>query len=127
VQKNKGVQILNARISGYFGPIRSEYPNYASYLKDAKLNGKGEITSSGTKPTIGTIAADPKHYKPGTKIFIPSVNFLGTVEDSGPAIKGPYRFDLFCGHGKNAKKIALTWDAGQKTTVHIIKKTRTAI
>lgn len=113
--------IKNARITWYFGPIRSEYRNKKEYLKDVKINGKGELTSSGTKPTVGTVSADPQ-YKPGTKIFFKEINFLGTIEDTGSKIKGKNRFDLFCGHGKKAKKIAMAWGLGKPVTVYIVKK-----
>lgn len=45
-------------------------------------------------PEKGTIAADPKYYPFGTRMYIPGYGW-GVVEDKGGAIKGPDRIDLF--------------------------------
>lgn len=54
-----------------------------------KMKGKPKIvgqTSSGRQAHPGTIAADPKVFALGTKIFVPGYGY-GTVEDKGGAIK----------------------------------------
>ena len=108
--------------TGYFGPKRKDYQTEEEYQSAVRMNGKGVITSSGTKPQIGTIAADTKHYPYGTVIFIPEINFTGKVEDTGEAVVGKRHVDIFCGHGKRARKIALTWGNGTKITLVIMKK-----
>lgn len=86
------------------------------------MNGKGEETKSGTRPRIGTIAADIDEYPFGTIIFIPEINLLATVEDIGPKVKGRRHIDIFCGHGKKAERIAKTWSNGTPITLLIVKK-----
>jgi 3D (Asp-Asp-Asp) domain-containing protein len=117
------VKKLQVKATGYFGPLPQDYATKKAYREDVRINGKGIETNSGTRPKIGTIAADKRFYKLGTKVFIPEINLIGTVEDIGSAIKGPHRIDIFCGHGKEAKKTALTWGKGAKVTMMIIKET----
>ena len=54
------------------------------------------ITSSGTKAKKGTIAADIRYYAYGTRMTIPGYG-QGVVEDTGSAIKGPNRSDVYLG------------------------------
>jgi hypothetical protein len=42
----------------------------------------------------GTIAADTRYYKFGTRLYVPGYGY-GVVEDRGSAIKGPKRLDLY--------------------------------
>ncbi len=51
-------------------------------------------TSSGATVKRGTIAADIRHYPYGTVMEIPGYG-RGVVEDTGGAIKGPHRIDLY--------------------------------
>ena len=104
--------------TGYFGPKKGEYRTKQQYLKATAMNGEGKKTKSGTTPHIGTIAADNRFYPLGTKIFIPELKFLGTVEYTGSEIKGPRHIDIFCGHGKNAEKVAR--DLGKKPITLVI-------
>jgi len=59
-----------------------------------------------------SVAVDPKYIPLGTLLFINSEvdnkNFAHLVlaQDTGGAIKGPIRADLFLGYGKKARKIA---------------------
>ena len=108
--------------TGYFGPLRKDYKSKTAYLEAIKMNGEGKETKSGTKPKIGTIAADVSKYPFGTTIFIPEINFWGTVEDIGPKVKGKKHIDIFCGHGKKAEKIANSWGEGKPITLVIMKK-----
>ena len=55
------------------------------------------ITASGTRAKRGTIAADPKLYPFGTRIFVPGYGY-GTVEDVGGAIKGKHLDVWFPSH-----------------------------
>ncbi len=71
------------------------------------------ITSSGTKAKKGTIAADIRYYPYGTRMTIPGYG-QGVVEDTGSAIKGPNRIDVYLG----SRKKALRWGR-QKVTVTI--------
>lgn len=71
------------------------------------------ITSSGTKAKQGTIAADIRYYPYGTRMTIPGYG-QGVVEDTGSAIKGPNRIDVYYG----SRKKALRWGR-QKVTVRI--------
>ena len=52
------------------------------------------ITASGTKARRGTIAADPRYYPYGTVMKIPGYG-RGVVEDTGTAMKGPRRIDVY--------------------------------
>lgn len=55
-------------------------------------------------PRDGTIAADTRYYRFGTRMHIPGYGW-GVVEDRGSAIKGPDRIDVyFSSHQK-----ALNW------------------
>lgn len=73
------------------------------------------LTSSGhlltEKDEWKSVAADPKHYSPGTVMYIPGVGKV-TVRDSGGAIKGPYRLDLFV--SKENSGLAYTWGTQNK-------------
>ena len=71
------------------------------------------ITSSGTKAKKGTIAADIRYYPYGTRMTIPGYG-QGVVEDTGSAIKGPNRIDVYLG----SRKKALRWGR-QKVTVRV--------
>jgi len=45
-------------------------------------------------PRDGTVAADTRYYRFGTKMYVPGYG-PGVVEDRGGAIKGPDRIDVF--------------------------------
>jgi 3D (Asp-Asp-Asp) domain-containing protein len=71
------------------------------------------ITSSGAKAKRGTIAADVRYYPYGTKMIVPGYG-KGVVEDTGSAIKGPGRIDVFF----KSRKEALRWGR-QRVTVKV--------
>ena len=71
------------------------------------------LTSSGTKAKYGTIAADTRYYPYGTVMKVPGYG-KGVVEDTGSAIKGPRRIDLYF----RTRKQALEWGR-QKLTVKV--------
>ena len=62
------------------------------------------ITSSGVRAVGGTIAADIRYYPYGTVMIIPGYG-KGVVEDTGSAIKGPDRIDVYF----KTRKKALQW------------------
>jgi 3D (Asp-Asp-Asp) domain-containing protein len=53
----------------------------------------GEVTATGTKPSIGTVAADSSIIPSGTEMFIEGYGF-GIVEDTGSSIVGN-KIDVF--------------------------------
>ena len=66
-------------------------------------------------PEDGTIAADTKYYRFGTRMYVPGYGW-GVVEDRGSAIKGQNRLDLYMDtHGK-----ALKW--GRRKLPVLIEK-----
>ena len=66
-------------------------------------------------PQDGTIAADTKYYRFGTRMYVPGYGW-GVVEDRGSAIKGADRLDLYMEtHSK-----ALSWGR-RKLSVQIEK------
>jgi hypothetical protein len=68
-------------------------------------------------PEDGTIAADAKYYRFGTRMYVPGYGW-GLVEDRGSAIKGPNRLDLYMdSHDK-----ALGW--GRRKLPVLIEKRR---
>ncbi len=73
--------------------------NYGSMKGKPKKVG---YTSTGTKAKHGTVAADPKVLKMGTKLEIPGYG-QGVVEDVGGAIKGRH-IDLWFPTHEEAKK-----------------------
>lgn len=55
-------------------------------------------------PRDGTVAADTKFYRFGTRMYVPGYGW-GVVEDRGSAIKGPERIDVYF----NSHQEALAW------------------
>ncbi len=89
---------------------------WRAYVARGPNKGKRKIvglTSSGTKASKGTIAADTRYYPHGTVMKIPGYG-KGVVEDTGSAIKGPHRLDVYF----STRKKALKWGR-QKLTVKI--------
>ena len=66
------------------------------------------LTSTGQKPTWGTIAVDPRVIPYGTKIYIPEFGNTFIANDTGGAIKGN-KIDIFM----NTKKECYNW--GRRT------------
>lgn len=72
---------------------------YAPYDNKSGIcnDGSPDTTSTGTKPKIGTLAADPKRIPYGTKIYIEGYGY-GIVEDTGGALRSDkenIRIDVF--------------------------------
>ncbi len=74
------------------------------------------ITSSGTKAKPGTIAADIRYYPYGTRIIVPGYG-KGVVEDTGSAIKGSGRIDVYF----KSRSQALEWGR-QRLTVKVKRR-----
>ena len=73
--------------------------NYAHLKGRLKIIGQ---TSSGKMAKRGTVAADPRVFKIGTKLYIPGYG-EGVVEDIGGAIKGRH-IDLWFSTHQEAKR-----------------------
>jgi 3D (Asp-Asp-Asp) domain-containing protein len=74
----------------WWAPWRTVYSSGPNKGKSKQVG----VTASGTKAQEGTIAADPRYYPFGTVMYIPGYGY-GRVEDTGGAIQGPARIDLF--------------------------------
>jgi 3D (Asp-Asp-Asp) domain-containing protein len=81
----------------WWAPCKTVY----AYGPNAGKPKKGGVTASGTKAHKGTIAADRRYYPFGTVMHIPGYGY-GRVEDTGSAIQGPTRIDLFYGSHREA-------------------------
>jgi 3D (Asp-Asp-Asp) domain-containing protein len=81
----------------WWAPWRTVYSSGPNKGKPKKVG----ITASGTKAHNGTIAADRRYYPFGTVMYIPGYGY-GRVEDTGSAIQGPTRIDLFYGSHQQA-------------------------
>ena len=82
----------------------------------------GPIGASGVPLTpLRSLAADPDHIVPGTPVWVEcgSVKALFIAQDTGSAIKGPGRIDLFCGSGAAAGRMASGLNA--QGTIHVLK------
>ncbi|MBB5021194.1 murein transglycosylase A [Desulfurispira natronophila] len=88
-------------------------PRYIFFRKLAA--DKSPVGSAGVPLTpLRSIAVDREHIPMGTPVFIQTshpvsaepINTLTIAQDTGAAIKGPGRIDLFCGHGDEAEILA---------------------
>lgn len=81
----------------------------------------GPIGSSGEPLTaMRSLAADPDHVPPGSPVWVEcgSMQALFVAQDTGGAIKGAGRADLYCGSGAVAGRVA----SGLNTqgTMHVL-------
>ena len=81
------------------------------FFKEYTGNVKGSASIELT-PFV-SIAVDPNYHKPGDIFIIidkedKSKKFLAIAHDTGAAIKGKNRIDIFTGYGKEPEKIAAT-------------------
>ena len=80
-------------------PFRPVYASGPSKGKPKKVG----LTASGKKARKGTVAADTRYYSFGTVMEIPGYG-MGRVDDTGGAIKGAQRIDLFFKSHRQALK-----------------------
>lgn len=69
----------------------------------------GPVGSAGVSLTaLRSLAADPAHVPPGAPVWVEcgSIQALFVAQDTGSAIRGPARADLFCGSGQEAGRVA---------------------
>jgi len=65
------------------------------------------ITAIGKRAKKGTIAADPRIFKFGTRLFVPGYG-IGTVEDVGGSIKG-HHIDVWFPSHDEAREWGARW------------------
>lgn len=72
-----------------------------------------------------SVACDTVHWPFGMLIHYdlqePSMKGFALTQDTGGAIKGPLRFDLFCGHGREAESLAGNLQTQAKVTAFLPK------
>ena len=100
IRSNRDNNLVTSRhISERFNPVKAIVTAYAPYDNKSGIcnDGSPDTTSTGTKPKIGTLAADPKRIPYGTKIYIEGYGY-GIVEDTGGALRSDkenIRIDVF--------------------------------
>lgn len=111
-------------ITGYYKPLENQRRYLeGSYEAEVTMNGQGMCTSSGAKPKrFITAAADKSCYPYGTKFHLPRLNMVVVVQDTGGAIKGPHRLDIFCGEGDEGldRALAVTTPPGRSDEAYIV-------
>jgi 3D (Asp-Asp-Asp) domain-containing protein len=75
----------------------------------------GQKTSSGKRVRRGIIAADIRYYPYGTVMIVPGYG-KGVVEDTGGAVKGPNRLDVYF----TTRQQAIQW--GRRTLEVRVKR-----
>lgn len=98
-KENCNEDIISRGDSKDYIPIQAIITAYAPYDNKSGIcnDGTPDTTATGTKPKIGTLAADPKRIPYGTEIYIDGYG-LGIVEDTGSALrkdKENIRIDIF--------------------------------
>ncbi len=86
------------------------------FFKEMELTATAPRGSSGAELRPGrSLAADPLYHAPGSPVWVvaPELDFEGTplrrllvAQDTGSAIVGPQRGDIFAGMGAEARRIA---------------------
>lgn len=97
-------------------------PSYVFFRRLDLAPDLGPIGSSAVPLTaMRSLAADPNHVPPGSPVWVEcgSIQALFVAQDTGSAIKGAGRADLFCGSGAAAGHIA----SGLNTqgTMHVFR------
>ena len=113
---NKGVDKMRSEfvtINGKTYRARKVTMKCSAYTSAA--NEGGAYSYSGQRLRDGMVAADLKLYPIGTKIFIPKLNKVFTVTDTGSAIRNQ-RLDIWM----NSKQKALNWGV-QTLDVYILE------
>ena len=112
---NKGVDKMRSEfvtINGKTYRARKVTMKCSAYTSAA--NEGGAYAYNGQRLKDGMVAADLKLYPIGTKIFIPKLNKVFTVTDTGSAIRNQ-RLDIWM----NSKQKALNWGV-QTLDVYIL-------
>lgn len=112
---NKGVDKMRSEfitVNGKTYRARKVTMKCSAYTSAA--NEGGAYAYNGQRLRDGMVAADLKLYPIGTKIFIPKLNKVFTVTDTGSAIRNQ-RLDIWM----NSKQKALNWGV-QTLDVYIL-------
>ncbi len=76
----------------------------------------GNPTATGTYPRIGTVAADPKRFPYGTKVYVPGYGY-GRIEDTGAFRNQPFtQFDLYM----DTEQDCIQWGRKRNYKVYIL-------
>jgi membrane-bound lytic murein transglycosylase A len=107
---------------GEVAGLLAHNPSYVFFRTLALAPELGPVGSSGVPLTaMRSLAADPAHVPPGSPVWVEcgSLRALFVAQDTGSAIKGAGRADLFCGSGAAAGRIA----SGLNThgTMHVFR------
>jgi uncharacterized protein YabE (DUF348 family)/3D (Asp-Asp-Asp) domain-containing protein len=77
----------------------------------------GSPTATGVYPRVGTIAADPKRFPYGTKVYVPGYGY-GCIEDTGGFRNATYtQFDLYM----DSESDCVAWGRKYDYKVYILK------
>ena len=107
---DSGPRSCNWKRNWYGRPVVASGPN------KGKPKAVG-VTASGKRAKRGTIAADRRFYPFGTVMYVPGYGW-GVVEDTGGAIKGPDRLDLWF----STEREALKWGRRKNVPVTVWTK-----
>jgi len=105
-----------------FTALVTAYTPYSESTGKSKDHPAFMITRSGWKAGFGTCAADTRYWPFGTVLYVEGYGFC-VVADTGGAIKGPRRFDVFIwfpGDEKRSVELARKWGK-RKVKVHVIE------
>ncbi|MCA0271791.1 MAG: MltA domain-containing protein [Proteobacteria bacterium] len=107
---------------GEVAGLLAHNPSYVFFRTLDLAPDLGPIGSSGVPLTaMRSLAADPAHVPPGSPVWVEcgSIQALFVAQDTGSAIRGEGRADLFCGSGAAAGRIA----SGLNTqgTMHVFR------
>lgn len=113
---NKGVDKMRSEFITINGKIyRAKKVTMKCSAYTSAQNEGGAYAYNGQRLRDGMVAADLKLYPIGTKIFIPKLNKVFTVTDTGSAIRNQ-RLDIWM----NSKQKALNWGV-QTLDVYILE------
>jgi membrane-bound lytic murein transglycosylase A len=107
---------------GEVAGLLAHNPSYVFFRALDLAPDLGPIGSSDVPLTaMRSLAADPAHVPPGSPVWVEcgSVHALFVAQDTGSAIKGAGRADLFCGSGAAAGRIAS--GLNQHGTMHVFR------
>ncbi|HQU68897.1 MAG TPA: MltA domain-containing protein [Albidovulum sp.] len=107
---------------GEVARLLAHNPSYVFFRAINLAPDLGPIGSSGVPLTaMRSLAADPAHVPPGSPVWVEcgSIRALFVAQDTGSAIRGADRADLFCGSGAEAGCIASGLNA--QGTMHVFR------